>query len=412
MITCPLLSYGFSHHLFQQAAELHRRFAGFRMATPSFIGSPALQRIARIAPPLARKLKRRSHPGVPGAIALTYPIEHGYQAAARILGRPYSYFSAHDRMARRIVRAVTPPSVALAIDTGGESLFRAWQGRTRCVLDLTIAVPQFREHIFSTAEADPAHAGVSFHHPGGWELTRYAAEVALADLILCPSEFVMESCRFLGAPAERLRLLPYGFDPGVFAPPAVPLSPTAPLRVVFAGTFCTRKGSHLLLPAFAALRAEFPTAELHVFGDLQDPPRSRPEGVTFHGRVPQSTLAAALRSMHVMAFPTLFEGSAYVVYQALASGVPVLTTRNCGSIVDPTCGIQLPEVSAPALQTALLGVARDRAALARMADAAPRRVAAYTWRDYGERLSALLLEAFPVLQSARRPTPLAPPASA
>lgn len=397
MIECRLLSYGFSHHLFHQAAELSSRVSGYRMATSSFVPAKWISHLRPVLPKLARSLARRSHPGVPDGVVRTYPVEHLYQLAARLARRPYSYFSAHDRMARRIVRDFSPPGAVIAIDTGAESLFRSWKGRARCVLDLTIATPHYREKIFSEAEATPAHQGVRFHHPGDWELSRYAAEVALADLILCPSEFVMESCRFLGAPEEKLRLLPYGFDPGRFSPPPSPRPTSGPLQVVFAGTFTHRKGSHILLEAFSRLRIEHHDAELHVFGDVQDAPAVVPPGVRFHGRVPQETLAARLREMDVMAFPTLFEGSAYVIYQALASGVPVITTRNSGGIVDPTCGIMLSEISAEVLHEALARCAADRAGLARLATAAPAHVRRYTWKHYGERLHEILIEAFPDL---------------
>ncbi len=384
---------------------MHRRFAGYRMVTSSFVSAATVKRVGSFSPRFARSLARRSHPQVPASVTRVYPIEHLYQMTARALHRPYSYFSAHDRMARRIVRDFRPPTAVLAVDTGAEALFRAWKGRSRCVLDLTIAVPQYRSSIFTAAEADPQNAGVRFHHPGEWELTRYAAETSLADLILCPSNFVRESCLSLGVPEDRLRLLPYGFDPGVFAAPATPPSVDEPLRIVFVGTFCTRKGSHLLLPAFAAVRSAHPTAELHVFGEVQDRPANVPPGVVFHGRVPQPELAKQLGRMHVMAFPTLFEGSAYAAYQALASGVPVITTRNCGSIVDASCGVILREPGVPALREALLHFASDRAALARLALAAPLHVRDHTWAQYGARLQSILCGAFPELSASLRPSP-------
>lgn len=402
MISCSLLSYGFAHHLFQQAAELHARFESYRFATSSYIDAGLVRRIGGLSPRAGRSLARRSHPRLPGSLARSYPIEHAYQACARLFGRPYSYFSAHDRMARRIVGDFHPPKVLLAIDTGAETLFRTWRGRVRCVLDLTIAVPQYRAHVFGAAEADPRNVGVRFHHPGEWELTRYAAETQMADLILCPSEFVMDSCRFVGVPESRLQLLPYGFDPGVFTAPPSPPPPAEPLRIAFVGTFCTRKGSHLLLPAFAAVRSAYPEAELHVFGEVQDGPTATPAGVIFHGRIPQPALAAQLRRMHLMAFPTLFEGSAYAVYQALASGVPVITTRNCGSIVDDSCGIVLREPNAAELREAMLRLANDRVTLGRLALAAPTRVRDYTWANYGSRLQKILCETFPEVQSDLR----------
>lgn len=391
MISCPTLSYAFSHHLFHQANQLGRRLPGYLAVTPSFVSPAQLARMNAISPRLGRAFASRSHPEVPASFIRTYPCEHVYQLCARIIGKPYSYFSAHDRMARRILHDFNPPGTLIAIDTGAETLFRAWKGKTRCVLDLTIATAPYREKIFSEAEASPAHRGVAFHHPGEWELTRYAAEVALADLILCPSQFVMDSCRYLGAAEEKLRLLPYGFDPGRFAPGPRRANDDT-LRVVFAGTLCHRKGSHLLLTAFERFHRAHPRSELHVFGEVLDRPATLPAGVILHGRVPQDVLAARLREMDVMAFPTLFEGSAYVVYQALASGVPVITTRNCGSIVDSSCGILLEEITADALHYALVRVQSDRAMLARLAQAAPAQVGHYTWAHYGERLHRILTE--------------------
>ena len=397
MKTPSLLSYGFSHHLFHQAVELQDRFDRYAVATPSFFSAATLRRVGRLSRRLAALLARRSHPRLRAEIVHPFPIEHAYQLSARLFRKDYSYYAAHDRMARRIVRRFDPPAAVIAIDTGAESLFRAWAGRSFRVLDLTIANAPFRSHLFRAAESAPDAAGVWFHHPGEWELRRYAAEAELADLVLCPSEFVMESCRFIGVPEYRLRLLPYGFDPGRFHAPPTPPDPAGPLRLVFVGTFCTRKGSHLLLPAFAAVRARTPDAELHVFGDVQDHPAEPPPGVVFHGRIPQPLLAERLRGMHLMAFPTLFEGSSYAVYQALASGVPVVTTRNCGSIVDTTCGVVLAEPAVAELTATLLALVHDRVRLAALAAGAAERVKHYTWARYGERLHRILAEACPAL---------------
>lgn len=391
MISCDTLSYAFSHHLLHQASELSRRVPKYLAVTPSFFTPATVARAGRFSRRLQAAIARRTHPLVPPAAVRTYPVEHLYQACARVAGRPYSYFSAHDRMARRILRDFNPPHTLIAIDTGAEGLFRAWRGRSRLILDLTIATPHFRSKIFTEAEASPVHRGVRFHHPGEWELSRYAAEVAMADLILCPSKFVMDSCRHLGAPEGKLRLLPYGFDPGRFSPPDTVKSRET-FRIVFAGTFCHRKGSHLLLDAFTRFHRDRPNAELHVFGEVLDTPDRVPPGVTLHGRVPQETLAERFREMHVMAFPTLFEGSAYVVYQALASGVPVITTHNCGSVVAPSCGIVLETITAAALHEALERCHDDRALLDSMSAAGPKVASHYTWARYGERLTRILTE--------------------
>jgi glycosyltransferase involved in cell wall biosynthesis len=55
-------------------------------------------------------------------------------------------------------------------------------------------------------------------------------------------------------------------------------------------------------------------------------------------------------------FPTLSEGSANVVYEALSAGLPVITTPSAGSIIqDGVDGVIIPPRSAAHLAEALLG---------------------------------------------------------
>jgi glycosyltransferase involved in cell wall biosynthesis len=388
--TPALINYGHNQLVLQQGAELARRFASHQVVTPVYIPPVWARRLSRRFPRMAGPIMRRTHADLPAARVTSYPRELVYLAAARLMRRPFSYFSSHDRMARRMVRHFSPPKLILAVDTGAESIFTAWAGAAIRVLDLTIAVPQYRVKIYRDAESDPANRGVHFHYPGEWELRRYAAELRLADAILCPSPFVMDSCRHSGVPPEKLHLLPYGFDGVASSIPDHPVFNGRGLKMVFAGTFCHRKGSHLLLQAFARYRATDPEAELHIFGHIADKPDAWPAGVTLHGHVPLSTLTDWLQKMHVMVFPTFFEGSSLVVYQALANGLPVVTTVNCGSVVDSSCGRLLPDVSVAALDQALAEIKRTPAMLDRWSQGALIRARTFTMKTYGDRLASIL----------------------
>lgn len=392
MMRKPLnvLSYAYSHHLFHEAFELQDKLPGYKAVTPSFFSTGAIKLANTFSGKAGTFLAKRSHLGLRSDVVHTYPVEHLYHIWAKIRRKDYSYFAAHDRMAKRITRDFSPPKTLIAIDTGAEALFEVWKEQTRCIYNLVIATAPYRAKVYADAEQDEENAGIEFHYPCDWELTRYTAEVSMADTILCPSEFVMDSCEFLGVPRSKLRLLPYGFDPGCFTPGGE--RKEGPFRIVFAGTFCFRKGSHLLMQAFERFHQKYPNTELHVFGKVVDPPKTSCDGVTFHGRISQNVFADRLREMEVMVFPTLFEGSAYVVYQSLASGVPVVTTRNCGSIVDESCGMIIPKISSSELFTAMEKCIQDRGWLADLSEAGVAKVGQYTWSHFGNRLINILNE--------------------
>ena len=85
--------------------------------------------------------------------------------------------------------------------------------------------------------------------------------------------------------------------------------------------------------------------------------------------------------------PTLAEGSAEVTYEALAAGVPVITTKSAGSVVrDGVEGRIVPERDPEALVYAIEELVQDRAMRLRMAIAARERAKEFTWERYGERL--------------------------
>ena len=96
----------------------------------------------------------------------------------------------------------------------------------------------------------------------------------------------------------------------------------------------------MLERALQLMADEHPAFELHVAGanfyrcqrrlaSLQRDPRVR-----YHGVLSRTQLAGLLASAPIFVFPSLAEGSARVVFEALASGCYVITTPNSGSIVE------------------------------------------------------------------------------
>jgi glycosyltransferase involved in cell wall biosynthesis len=115
--------------------------------------------------------------------------------------------------------------------------------------------------------------------------------------------------------------------------------------------------------------------------------------LNFLGRVPRERIAEEYRQADVFVLPSLAEGSAEVTYEALAAGVPVITTRAAGSVVrDGIEGRIVPERDADALADAIEELVENRALRDRMAVSARERARNYTWERYGERLVTALNE--------------------
>jgi glycosyltransferase involved in cell wall biosynthesis len=219
---------------------------------------------------------------------------------------------------------------------------------------------------------------------------REQREWQLADCILCPSEFVRETIKAGGGPAERCRVVPYGVNLPV---PVKPRPRHAALHVLFCGAVGLGKGVPYLLEAAKLL----PTARFsfRLVGRIQLSRAARAE-VSRHmevrAAVPRPDMPGHYQWADVFVLPTLCEGSATVCYEALASGLPVITTPNAGSVVrDGVDGFLVPIRDSEAIAEKLDLLLSQPELLAEMSRNALQRASEFTLEKYGERLLAALL---------------------
>ena len=214
--------------------------------------------------------------------------------------------------------------------------------------------------------------------------------VAPGDFAICPSEAVRDDLvANWSVRPEQCAVVPYGMNPELLHVRNEPVGG----RVLFAGTADLRKGIHYFAMAAERLSALGKTFEFRVAGNVQPLVAARPicRHLNFLGRVPRAEMAREFSTADVFVLPSLAEGSAEVTYEALACGVPVITTRAAGSVVrDGIEGRIVPERDSVALAGAVQEVVEDREKRDRMAHAARERARNYTWEKYGERLVAAL----------------------
>jgi glycosyltransferase involved in cell wall biosynthesis len=137
-----------------------------------------------------------------------------------------------------------------------------------------------------------------------------------ADAIVAVSEFTkVETVELAGVPPERIRVIPNGVDPAFVAD-----GPRADGDYVLAvATLEPRKNLSRAVEA-----AELAGVELRVVGARGWGSVDVPAWV---GEVPDAQLAALYRGAHCVLYPSLYEGFGLPVLEAMACGVPVVTSH-------------------------------------------------------------------------------------
>jgi glycosyltransferase involved in cell wall biosynthesis len=214
----------------------------------------------------------------------------------------------------------------------------------------------------------------------------------VSDFVIVPAEGVaLEVAEIHRFPRTRICVVPYGVNEAFFQIKNTPVAG----RVFFAGSCCLGKGIHYLAMAADRLLSKCGSIkfEFRAAGDVSELVRKQPicRGIKFLGRIPRAEIPGEYEVADLFVLPTLSEGSAGVTYEALAAGIPVITTRSAGSVVrDGTEGRIVPERDPDALAHAIAEIVKDREKRGRMAVAARERACDFTWERYGERLVAAL----------------------
>jgi glycosyltransferase involved in cell wall biosynthesis len=238
------------------------------------------------------------------------------------------------------------------------------------------------------------------HFPD-WERTRahgvYAAETIkrehaewqLADLIVCGSEFVRQGVVDCGGANHKCVVVPYGVDTSFYH--AARSSRAGPLRVLCVGQAGLRKGV-----SYAAETARLlgDAAKIKWIGTISLLPKARrlvEPYVNLTGPTPRNIMAAEFQWADVLFLPSVCEGSATVTYEALMSGLPVITTPNAGSVViDGVDGFIVAARDSNAMAERLRYLHMNRDVLSKMQDAARSRVTAVSLEGYESRLMDVL----------------------
>jgi glycosyltransferase involved in cell wall biosynthesis len=221
------------------------------------------------------------------------------------------------------------------------------------------------------------------------ELKKRREERMLANAIICASEFTRESLIEVGVDPEKILVEPYGVNQSVFSPSTDKFQK---FSLIWAGSYTQTKGIGYLLEALA--REPVPGMELITAGHphgkdalslYEDKVRIRRLGF-----ISREELGKVMARCHAHVFPTLLEGFGRNIVEAMASGLPVITTANCAGpdlIEDGVTGFIVPTRDVDAICEKLVWINEHPEAAVEMGRLARESVAGLTQANYRQRFA-------------------------
>jgi glycosyltransferase involved in cell wall biosynthesis len=243
------------------------------------------------------------------------------------------------------------------------------------------SVAMLASHISGIGFSFTLHGPDIFFEPMLWRLDE---KIARARFVACISQFCRSQAMVFSAPIhwDKLRIVHCGVVPSRYETP--PKGDGA--HLLFVGRLAAVKGLPVLFEAIRTVLAEHPALRLTLIGD--GPERGDltrmvarmglADVVGFAGYRGQDEVAEALGQADMLVLPSFAEGVPVVLMEAMAAGLPVLTTQIAGVpelVRDGESGVLVPPGDAAALAEGLRRLLGDPALRARMGAAGRAYVA-------------------------------------
>lgn len=212
-------------------------------------------------------------------------------------------------------------------------------------------------------------------------------------MIICASEFVKDGLKQLGIPDSKIKVIPYGYSDNKIKNVLLSKERNKKLKVLTVGQVGLRKGSHYIFEAAQKLNNDF---EFRMIGKIDfdaEYIKKFNDIIDFRGVVPRNDISKHYEWADVFLLPSLCEGSATVIYEALSFGLPIICTENTGSIIsDRKEGFIIPIRSVDAIIDKLLIFKANPDLLESFSRNAIIKSEEYTIEKYGEKLFKIISE--------------------
>ncbi len=357
-----------------------------------------------------RALRRRFDPEIPASLVrpswsydIALRLENRLKTRGSLQSRSIARWRTRrfDRVLARSVKRNPPGALLVFSDVGSDATIPACRALgIPTVLSMVHGdVREERLVLEREAEATPQYVrlylgeGALDHDAQDWLHERRLQELATVDRVLVPSEHIAGELVRHGTPRSKIRVIPYAADTQRFRPDPRKTHDSA-CTFLFAGGISQRKGIRYLLEAWQSVRR--PGWKLQLLGALPrelGPLREHLDSVEILGRVAHADVPAIMAAADVFVFPSLFEGSAVVTYEALACGLPSIVTPSAGSVVrDEIDGLIVPAGNAEQLASRMVRLGEDSGLRSMMAAQARQRAEQFDWPRYHESIQEVMCD--------------------
>lgn len=359
-----------------------------------------------------RELRRRSYDQRLRSLTLQHPHrELGRMLSNRLKLSPLrrhetgpfcidAVYQSQDRStARRLRRNPSAYSGVYTYEDGGsETLAVAKDLNLKRIYDLPIAYWQTLRRLLSEeAERLP---GWKVTLAGGItdsevKLRRKTREIELAEVVICPSQFVADSLPENIRSRKKIVIAPFG-SPATGPDKTKTTALNRKLRVLFVGGMSQRKGLGDLFSAMRLLERSdvelvvmgTPFAELEFY-------RNEYNSFIYESTRPHAEVLELMQSCDVFCLPSIVEGRALVMQEAMSQGLPLIVTANTGGedlIDEGATGFLVPIRRADKIAEKISWFADNRVSLPEMSRAAQAKAARLTWTQYGGTIARAVLD--------------------
>jgi glycosyltransferase involved in cell wall biosynthesis len=197
----------------------------------------------------------------------------------------------------------------------------------------------------------------------------------------------------------RIRYIPNGVEEEFFADRNY--APRSPFRLLYVGTWLDRKGVFYLAESFGLLAREDPSVLLTVAGcgnSEAEVKSSFAVGIRDRVSVVPFVLRGEMPSLYashdVFVFPSLVEGMPLTLLEAMASGMPVVTTASSGMpdvVEDGFNGLLVPLADSGELARAIRKLCSSAEVRCRLGHEAQNTMRRYTWPRIAEQIEQMLI---------------------
>jgi starch synthase len=359
-----------------------------------------LNRVVAIAPKkIKNAISNRIIANIPQSKLVTYPItEFKFVKKSKQATNKEKIWFERNRLFQERVSAeiISASDAVIGFDTSSWILSeRTKLLHKKFILDVSIAHSVSKNNVYTAIAKQYPEWSFALEQKSDVLLKVEQDEYQSADAIVVASSFTRNTLIENGIPIDKIFINPYGIDTTQFKL-KTNFYKGGPVKFLFVGLVDARKGVPLLMDIIQ--QVDPGKASFTFVGPIEDKvtqlfSKQNFPNVHLAGKVPHKNLVSIFEEHDVFVFPSYFEGFGLVILEAMATGLPVITTV---ATAGPDCidngeeGFVIQCGDKDALKTSVEYFMQQPNEIERMGTAARKKAEQFSWNAYGDRYEEII----------------------